>query len=74
MSDRPEKPEESRARSAETEARRGAALKEEAVLEAALKDAAFDGFTDSVLAKAGKEAGADKAALARLFPGRAAVA
>src|SRR5690348_7337558 len=43
------------------------ALKE-AVLKAALKDAAFDGFTDSVLAKAGKEAGADQAALARLFP------
>jgi ubiquinone biosynthesis protein COQ9 len=43
------------------------ALKE-AVLKAALKDAAFDGFTDSVLAKAGKDAGADPAALARLFP------
>jgi ubiquinone biosynthesis protein COQ9 len=40
----------------------------EAVLKAALKDAAFDGFTDSVLAKAGTEAGADKASLARLFP------
>ena len=38
------------------------------MLKAALKNAAFDGFTDSVLAKAGKEAGADKAALARLFP------
>ncbi|HUO03399.1 MAG TPA: COQ9 family protein [Rhizomicrobium sp.] len=43
------------------------ALKE-AILKAALKDAAFDGFTDSVLSKAGKEAGADQAALARLFP------
>jgi ubiquinone biosynthesis protein COQ9 len=43
------------------------ALKE-AVLKAALKDAAFDGFTDGTLAKAGKEAGADQAALARLFP------
>ena len=40
----------------------------EAVLKAALKDAAFDGFTDSVLAKAGKSVGADKAALTRLFP------
>jgi ubiquinone biosynthesis protein COQ9 len=40
----------------------------DAVLKAALKDAAFDGFTDSMLAKAGKSAGADKAALARLFP------
>jgi ubiquinone biosynthesis protein COQ9 len=39
-----------------------------AVLAEALKDAAFDGFTDSVLAKAGKSAGADKAALDRLFP------
>jgi len=43
-------------------------LLKDAVLKAALKDAAFDGFTDSVLAKAGKSAGADKAALARLFP------
>src|ERR1700761_465873 len=43
------------------------ALKE-AVLKAALKDAAFDGFTDTVLAKAGKEGGADQATLARLFP------
>ena len=43
------------------------ALKE-AVLKAALKDAAFDGFTDSVLAKAGTEAGTDKASLTRLFP------
>ena len=44
-----------------------AALKA-AVLAAALKDAAFDGFTDKVLSKAGETAGADKAALARLFP------
>ena len=43
------------------------ALKD-AVLKAALKDAAFDGFTEGVLAKAGKDAGADKAQLARLFP------
>ena len=40
----------------------------EAVLAAALPHAAFDGFTDKVLQKAGQEAGADKAALARLFP------
>src|SRR3569833_2834808 len=45
----------------------GDALKD-AVLSAALKDAAFDGFTDSVLAKAGKSVGADKAALALMFP------
>lgn len=43
------------------------ALKEQ-VLKAALKDAAFDGFTDSVLAKAGQEAGVDQAVLAQLFP------
>ena len=39
----------------------------EAVLLAALPHAAFDGFTDSVLAKAGVEAGIDKADMARLF-------
>ena len=44
-----------------------AALKE-TVLTAALKDAPFDGFTDSLLAKAGKSVGADKEALTRLFP------
>lgn len=44
-----------------------AALKD-AVLKAALKDAAFDGFTDGVLAKAGKSQKLDKAAVARLFP------
>ena len=45
----------------------GDALKD-AVLNAALKDAAFDGFTDSVLAKAGKSAGADKTTLTQMFP------
>jgi ubiquinone biosynthesis protein COQ9 len=44
------------------------ALKE-AVLAAALPHAAFDGFTDSVLQKAGAEAGVDAATLARLFEG-----
>ena len=43
------------------------ALKD-AILKAALKDAAFDGFTDGMLAKAGKSAGADKPTLTRLFP------
>jgi ubiquinone biosynthesis protein COQ9 len=38
------------------------------VLNAALKDAAFDGFSESLLAKAGKAAGADKETLAKLFP------
>lgn len=44
-----------------------AALKK-SVLKEALKDAAFDGFTDGMLAKAAKKAGADKAAVTRLFP------
>jgi ubiquinone biosynthesis protein COQ9 len=38
------------------------------VLKASLKDAAFDGFSETVLAKAGKEVGLDKAILAHLFP------
>ncbi len=38
-----------------------------AVLAAVLPHAAFDGFTDSVLQKAGMEAGVSKAELARLF-------
>lgn len=43
-----------------------AALRE-AVLMAALPHAAFDGFTDSVLDKAGKDAGVSKADVTRLF-------
>jgi len=39
----------------------------EAVLAAALTHAAFDGFTDGLLQKAGAEAGVSKADLARLF-------
>ena len=39
----------------------------EAVLAASLPHAAFDGFTDSLLQKAGAEAGVSKADLARLF-------
>jgi len=39
----------------------------EAVLAAALPHAAFDGFTDSLLQKAGGEAGVGKADLVRLF-------
>jgi ubiquinone biosynthesis protein COQ9 len=38
------------------------------VLDAALKHAVFDGFSEKALARAGEEAGADKQALARLFP------
>ena len=44
------------------------AATKKAILKEALKDAAFDGFTDSVLAKAAKKAGADKDVVARLFP------
>jgi len=44
-----------------------AALKQ-AVLMAALAHAPFDGFTDKVLERAGKETGASKAALSQLFP------
>jgi ubiquinone biosynthesis protein COQ9 len=44
-----------------------AALKK-AVLAAALPDIVFDGFTDRLLAAAAKEAGVDKATMARLFP------
>ena len=39
-----------------------------AVLDAALKHAPFDGFTDKTLTRAAKEAGVEKDALARLFP------
>jgi ubiquinone biosynthesis protein COQ9 len=39
-----------------------------AILAAALEHVVFDGFSDKVLMTAGKEAGADKGAVARLFP------
>ena len=38
------------------------------ILDAALKHAAFDGFSDRVLASTAKEVGVDKDVLARLFP------
>jgi len=44
------------------------AVLKKAILKETLKDAAFDGFTDSVLTKAAKKAGADKDVVARLFP------
>ena len=47
--------------------KRDDAVLKEAVLLAALPHAAFDGFTESVLAKAGAEAGIDKADMTRLF-------
>ena len=51
----------------EKPARDDNALKE-AVLAAALPDAAFDGFTEKTLARAGETAGVGKDALTRLFP------
>jgi ubiquinone biosynthesis protein COQ9 len=50
------------------EAPRDDAALKEAVLAAALPDAAFDGFTDATLAKAAKSAGLEKDDVARLFP------
>jgi ubiquinone biosynthesis protein COQ9 len=44
------------------------AARKRAVVDAALVHAAFDGFTDRVLARAGSECGLDKAAATRLFP------
>jgi len=46
----------------------GEATLRAAILQAALARAPFDGFTDAVLARAGEEAGADKATVAHLFP------
>jgi ubiquinone biosynthesis protein COQ9 len=43
-------------------------VKREDVLKAALKHVAFDGFTDAVLERAGKDAGGSKDDLARFFP------
>jgi len=68
MSEAPKKPRKKAAPKEEAETpKRGDAALKEAVLLAALPHAAFDGFTDSVLAKAGTEAGVSKADLARLF-------
>jgi ubiquinone biosynthesis protein COQ9 len=71
MSEMPKKPRARKAApkvEAETPKRDDAVLKE-AVLLAALPHAAFDGFTDAVLQKAGAEAGVSTAELARLFEG-----
>jgi ubiquinone biosynthesis protein COQ9 len=74
MSDAPKKPAKKKAApKAETDAPKTAQRSDqevrEAVLAAALPHAAFDGFTDSVLQKAGAEADCTKAELARLFEG-----
>jgi ubiquinone biosynthesis protein COQ9 len=79
MSDTPEKPArkprrkaapkpDAQAKSADAETGKPDDQKlREAVLAASLPHAAFDGFTDSMLQKAGAEAGVSKADLARLF-------
>ena len=75
MSDEPKKPRARKPRprrsaedgSAEAPQRMDDAAASEAVLAAALPHAAFDGFTDSVLQKAGDGSRRDKAELARLF-------
>jgi ubiquinone biosynthesis protein COQ9 len=52
----------------ETDLSKDDAARKAAVLEAALPHAAFDGFTGKVLDEAGKAAGLEAGALARLFP------
>ena len=73
MSDTPEKPAKKPRKKAppkieaKTDTPRSDDDLREAVLNAALPHAAFDGFTDMVLQKAGAEAGLEKADVARLF-------
>jgi ubiquinone biosynthesis protein COQ9 len=72
MTETPKKPARKKAapkpEAPETEsAKKDDAALREAVLLAALPHAAFDGFTQSVLEKAGKEAGLNKAEIERLF-------
>ena len=76
MSDTPEKPKKPRKKPVPKVEAAADTAKEpprsdddlrEAVLNAALPHAAFDGFTDAVLQKAGAEAGLVKADVARLF-------
>jgi ubiquinone biosynthesis protein COQ9 len=68
MTEAPKKPRKKKADAEPTPKKDDAELKQ-AVLAAALPHAAFDGFTDSVLQKAGEEAGLDKITLTRLFEG-----
>ena len=73
MSDTPEKPAKKPRKKAppkletENQAQRSDDDLREAVLNAALPHAAFDGFTDMVLQKAGAGAGLEKADVTRLF-------
>ena len=71
MSDTPKKPRKKAAPkddAPQAEQKDDQALRE-AVLRCALPHAAFDGFTDSVLEKSGKEAGLAKGEVSRLFEG-----
>lgn len=70
MTEAPKKPRKKKT-DAEPEAvpKRDDLAMREAVLAAALPHAAFDGFTDSVLQKAGAEAGVEAVTLSRLFEG-----
>lgn len=71
MSDTPKKPRKKAAPkddAPQTEQKDDQALRE-AVLRCALPHAAFDGFIDSVLEKAGKDAGLAKGEVSRLFEG-----
>jgi ubiquinone biosynthesis protein COQ9 len=73
MSDTPEKPARKPRKKAtpQVEAKTGAQRSDEdlreAVLNAAMPHAAFDGFTDMLLQKAGADAGLEKADVMRLF-------
>ena len=73
MSDVPKKPARKKtapkieAGAPKAESRRDDDEMREAVLAAALPHAAFDGFTESLVQKAGAEAGVAKSDLARLF-------
>jgi ubiquinone biosynthesis protein COQ9 len=69
MTEAPKKPRKKKADTEPDAAPKDDAALKQAVLSAALPHAAFDGFTDSVLQKAGTEAGVDAVTLSRLFEG-----
>jgi len=67
MTEKPASPRKKKAAPKPDAGESDAALKK-AILKETLKDAAFDGFTEAVLTRAAKKAGAEKDAIARLFP------
>jgi ubiquinone biosynthesis protein COQ9 len=69
MTEAPKKPRKKKSEAEPVPPKKDDGALREAVLAAALPHAAFDGFTDSVLQKAGVEAGVDAITLARLFEG-----